>query len=140
MRTHNKSKLGAALKAFTECAREKKSVNLTTIASEIGYNVNSLCTFKEAVTHRFNTKEHGFTLDPIFEMTKEGNIKRLETPNNPKDATLLDIIAKAMTFINNVNNARRIEKKTKYDKEVSTKFMIDTLSKRGYLIYKRVSE
>ena len=73
-------------------------------------------------------------------MTKEGNIKRLETPNNPKDATLLDIIAKAMTFINNVNNARRIEKKTKYDKEVSTKFMIDTLSKRGYLIYKRVSE
>ena len=138
MRKHDKSKLIATFRAFTECARENQSVNMSKLSESLKYNLNSLSLFKKAVTHRFNVKEHGFNLDPIFKISKDGKINRLETPNNPKDQSIIDLIAKAMSYIHASENAERLERKTKFESNVSDKFLIDELSKRGYLIYKPV--
>lgn len=139
MRTYNKVAITAAFTEISRLERENKSVVMYKLD---GLNSQSRVILKEVLTHSFNFKNHGFTLDKIFSIDKEGKWHRQSTPNNPKDEKLIDIIIKAMTYVSLERIARREHKKTEFKKsnpsQLTDEFLISELKTRGYFVFKQL--
>ena len=138
MRTYNRNTILATFTTIKRLVRAKQPI----IQKNLPLNNESIRWFKEAVTHNFNIKEHGFTLQPIFKI--EGNkwIELENTPLNPKDDSLIDVIIKAMTYTKKAKqNAKEIKKATfnsnpKTQLDVSDEYLIENLKIRGYIVLK----
>lgn len=138
MRTYNRNTVLATFTTIKRLVRAKQPI----IQKNLPLNNESMRWFKEAVTHNFNIKEHGFTLQPIFKI--EGNkwTELENTPLNPKDDSLIDVIIKAMTYTKKAKqNAKEIEKATfnpdpKTQLDVSDEYLIENLKVRGYIVLK----
>jgi hypothetical protein len=141
MRVYKKSNILAAFTTVKRLARAGQPV----IQKDLPLSNESMRWFKEALTHNFNIKEHGFTLQPIFKI--EGNkwTELENTPLNPKDDSLIDVIIKAMTYTRKAKlKAKEIEKATfnpiqsnpRTQLDVSDEYLIENLKIRGYIVLK----
>ena len=135
MRTYNRNKVLAAFTTAKRLARAGQPI----VQKNLPLNCEAVRWFKEALTHNFNQKEHGFTLQPIFRI--EGNkwIELENTPLNPKDDTLIDVIIKAMMYTKKVtNSSKQMDKLTFNSKseKVSDDYLIQELKVRGYIVLK----
>ena len=134
MRHYDKKAVSAAFSTISRLSRENSPVVMAKIE---GLNSMSRCILKEVLTHSFNFKKHGFTLDRIFYIDSKGIWHRQPTPNNPKDETLIDLIIEAMTYVNVSKRNQTKHKQSEYkSNKLTDQFLIDELKLRGYMIFK----
>lgn len=135
MRHYDKKAVSAAFSTISRLSRENSPVVMVKIE---GLNSVSRGILKEVLTHSFNYKTHGFTLDKIFHIDSKGIWHRQPTPNNPKDQTLIDLIIKAMTYVNVSKRNQRNNKSSEFksNTEFTDHFLINELKSRGYMIFK----
>ena len=96
---YNKTAIAAAFSTVARLVREGQPVVLSKVEGLNSFNARF---FRQAVTHNFNEKDHGFNLQRIFIIDKENpqNWHRNTSPNkNPDDIELIDLIIKAMQWI-----------------------------------------
>lgn len=96
---YNKTAIAAAFSTVARLVREGQPVVLSKVEGLNSFNARF---FRQAVTHNFNEKDHGFNLQRIFIIDKENpqNWHRNTSPNkNPDDATLIDLVIKAMQWV-----------------------------------------
>lgn len=127
--------------AFTEACRLSRKGEKVIITKLPSLNSLSCGYFKEAVTHSFNYKTHGFNLERIFKIDENGFWHQLDT-KNPKDHTLIDLIIKAMIYIGECKRNEREVKKSQFvecsDSKLDDSYLINVLKSRGYVIFKQV--
>lgn len=138
MRTYNKQSILAAFTEVCRLSRKGEKVHIT----ELPFLTTRSCGyFKEALTHSFNYKTHGFNLERIFKIDENGFWHQLDT-KNPKDHTLVDLIIKAMVYIGNVKRKEGEIKRSKFTSDMDSKlddsYLIKILKSRGYIIFKEV--
>lgn len=96
--------------------------------------------FRDAVTHSFNYKEHGFNLDRIFVINNNGEWQRIDKTKNPGDDSVIDLIIKAMSYVGQVKRTEREFKKSGFSSEktqsATDEELIAEIKKRGYLVFK----
>lgn len=95
---YDKNNIAAAFSTVARLVRQDQPVVLSKVE---GLNSVSCTIFKETVTHSFNEKDHGFNLQRIFSIDKEGKWHRCVRTNNsnPTDETLIDLICQAMSYV-----------------------------------------
>lgn len=119
----------AVLAAFTQVARAERN-NVPVIFSKLGLSTSSTTAFKKAITTTYTKEKDGFDLQAIFSI--KGNfLHRRNTPLNPKDGSLIDLIMKAMTY--NRQNPSHRPKPT-----LTTEELVLQLKARGYEVNLRV--
>ena len=119
----------AVLAAFTQVARAERN-NVPVIFSKLGLSTSSTTAFKKAITTTYTKEKDGFDLQAIFSL--QGNLlHRRNTPLNPKDESLIDLIMKAMTY--NRQNPLHRPKPT-----LTTEELVLQLKARGYEVNLRV--
>ena len=137
MRKYNKAVITSAFSEISRLSREKKPVSLVKLP---GLNPQSRTILKEVLTHSFNYRAHGFHLDKIFNVNGHMWTRIENTPHNPKDETLIDLIIRAMTYVNCSKKENREIKKSQFLTNQSTlatdEELITEIKKRGYLVYK----
>lgn len=130
----------AILAAFTTISRLEREGKPVVMKRIIGLNQTAGVTLKNVLTHSFNFKTHGFTLDRIFSIDSNNKWHRQNTPNNPKDDQLIDLIIEAMTYVNVQKRNQCKNKKLEFKKSTPTEFtddfLINELKLRGYMIFK----
>ena len=96
--------------------------------------------FRDAITHSFNYKTHGFDLDRIFVIKENGVWERVSKTSNPGDISLIDKIIEAMIYIGKEKRDQREFKKSGFSVEKSQSAtdeeLISEIKKRGYLVFK----
>lgn len=96
---YNKAAIAAAFSTVARLVREGQPVVLSKVE---GLNASSRVFFRQAVTHNFNEKDHGFELQRIFIVDKDNPQQwhRNTSPNkNPGDIELIDLIIRAMQWV-----------------------------------------
>ena len=107
MPRYNKTAIAAAFSTVARLVREGQPVILGKIE---GLNRVSQTTFKAAITHNFNTKDHGVDLQRIFIIDKENPqhwTRNTGAKDNPKDIELVDRIIRAMSVVSKTKRAER---------------------------------
>jgi hypothetical protein len=103
-------------------------------------NFAARSSFKDAVSHSFNYRTHGFNLDQIFKIDKNGDWNRVPKTNNPADDSVIDLIIRAMSYINQVKKEELEFKKSGFSVEKSQSAtdeeLIAEIKKRGYIVFK----
>ncbi len=139
MRVYKKSDIH---KAFEYVALEVRAGRKKIVLSKIpGLSNNTTAGyFRDAVTHSFNIKDHGFTLNRIFVIDNKGIWNRVDSSKNPGDDSVLDLIIRAMKYIGQVKRDEREFKKSGFSVErsqsVTDEELIAEIKKRGYLVFK----
>jgi len=138
MRVYKKSNIH---KAFEYVALEVRAGRKKIILSKIpGLNTQSVGYFRDAITHSFNYKEHGFNLDRIFAINENGEWNRIDKTKNPGDDSVLDLIIRAMKYIGQIKRDEREFKKSGFSAErtqsATDEELIAEIKKRGYLVFK----
>lgn len=138
MRVYNKNHI---TEAFLYVSSQIRSGNNKIVLSKIPkLTATSAGRFRDAVTHSFNYKTHGFNLDRIFIINENGEWIRVDKTKNPGDSTVIDLIIKAMVYIGTVKREEQEFKKSGFSVERSQSAtdeeLIAEIKKRGYLVFK----
>lgn len=132
MRTQNKEKIKLAFKQVSDAERAHQKVSFNKL--DLSTPAKSL--FRKAITTSFNKKDHGFNFQRIFILNEDGTLKRCNTPYNPKDETLIDLICQAMTYIAKQKSDKVKFEKSQYRNVITDETLITMLKQRGYIIIK----
>lgn len=106
MRKYNRAEITAAFTTMARAADTGKPI----LYKELGLNPRNACLFMQAVTHSFKKDKHGIELHRVFiqNEARKNLYHRNTTPNNnPKDASLIDLIMAAMTIVGKTRKATR---------------------------------
>lgn len=139
MRVYRKNNIR---EAFSYVALQVRQGNKKIVISKIPGLSNSVAQglFRDAVSHSFNHRTHGFNLDQIFKIDEDGNWNRVDKTKNPGDDSLLDLIIMAMSYIGKVKREEREFKKSGFSVEKSVSAtdeeLIAEIKKRGYIVFK----
>lgn len=136
MRQYDKTAIAAVFSTVARLVREGKPVVLCKIDGLT--NAEQQASFRSAVTHNFNEKDHGFDLQQIFIIDKKNPshwTRNTGAKDNPKDIELVDRIRKAMSL---VSKMKRIQRRARVKvispvKEVTVSNPVATLPEGGKL-------
>ena len=89
--------------------------------------------FKQ-VSDAERTQENGQKVR--YALNEDGTLKRCDTPYNPKDETLIDLICQAMTYVAKQKSDKVKFEKSQYRNCITDETLITMLKQRGYIIIK----
>jgi len=110
MRKYDKNTIAAAFSTVARLVREGQPVVLGKVE---GLNSTNQVWFRAAVTHNFNEKDHGVSLQRIFivdEKNPQQWRRNTGAKDNPKDIELVDRIMQAMTVVARLHNSKKLQK------------------------------